>query len=158
MKLLGSLGGRKIGETVKLILQKLGTNRLWSNYSLKGKRKKKALVDHEQLYKAIISKCICTKLSVSRTELYETILSLCLMDADRLQWQASYTCYLYIYDNCVFICRKLSANPPTNEDPWRRWWADRMPQTCTRKTRRIQIQGMDIHALTLLFNVYLLHS
>ncbi|CAC5387233.1 unnamed protein product [Mytilus coruscus] len=40
INLLSTLGGNKVGDPVRKMLRVLGTNGLWSNYSLKGKKKK----------------------------------------------------------------------------------------------------------------------
>ncbi|KAK2182773.1 hypothetical protein NP493_336g00020 [Ridgeia piscesae] len=40
-----SLGGRNVGDTVRRMLRKIGTNFLWGGYSLKGKKGKIAFID-----------------------------------------------------------------------------------------------------------------
>ncbi len=38
--MLSTLGGHNVGETIHRIMAKLGTNKLWSQYSLKGRKGK----------------------------------------------------------------------------------------------------------------------
>ena len=52
-----SLGGRNVGDTVRRMLRKIGTNFLWGGYSLKGKKGKIAFIDLP-VARVIISKPI----------------------------------------------------------------------------------------------------
>ncbi len=50
------LGGSSIGDTVRWILTRLGTNQLWSSYAMKGRKGKKAC--HEMaICRVVINKC-----------------------------------------------------------------------------------------------------
>lgn len=57
MNLLAAIGGRELSVSVRKIMQKLGSNALWSNFSLKGRKGKRALCQL-RLFRVIISKCI----------------------------------------------------------------------------------------------------
>lgn len=61
---LTSLGGHSCGESVRRMMRKLGTNDLWSKYSLKGKKGKKKF---EEL--------ILNRVIISKFYLLENILS-----------------------------------------------------------------------------------
>lgn len=52
---LVSLGGCNLGDSVRRMLQKLGTNALWSQYSLKGRKTKRSFLQLS-LAKVVISK------------------------------------------------------------------------------------------------------
>lgn len=51
-----AVGGEDLGATVRLMLKKIGTNKLWSNYSFKGKKKKQSF-QNLAVCGAIVSKC-----------------------------------------------------------------------------------------------------
>ena len=42
---LTSMGGHNVADTVRRCVKRLGTNALWSSYSLKGKKGKLAVLD-----------------------------------------------------------------------------------------------------------------
>lgn len=73
---LSSLGGHSLGDTVRRIFRKLGTNSVWSAYSLKGKKRKQAFADLP-LCKVIIRACLKTyakaKISEVETEISEAL-------------------------------------------------------------------------------------
>ncbi|XP_078147750.1 uncharacterized protein LOC144543528 [Centroberyx gerrardi] len=53
---LSLLGGKTPGDSVRRIMRKLGTNALWANYSLKGRKGKKKFQDLG-VYEVIIHAC-----------------------------------------------------------------------------------------------------
>ena len=59
---LTSMGGHNIGDTIRRCVQRLGTNALWSNYSLKGKKGKLAILDLP-VARVLTSKCYSVLLS-----------------------------------------------------------------------------------------------
>ncbi|CAG2195975.1 unnamed protein product [Mytilus edulis] len=67
VNLLSTLGGHKVGDTVRKMLRVLGTNGLWSNYSLKGKKKKN--FSELSLCRVVTKSCIkIHRCSVSEVE------------------------------------------------------------------------------------------
>ncbi|XP_071855325.1 uncharacterized protein [Apostichopus japonicus] len=52
---LSALGGYRVGDTVRIIMKNVGTNALWSRYSMKGRRGKLPF-QSLQLFRVIISK------------------------------------------------------------------------------------------------------
>ncbi|CAC5422989.1 unnamed protein product [Mytilus coruscus] len=56
ISLLSTLGGSKVVDTVRKMLRVFGTNGLWSNYSLKGKKKKN--FSELSLCRVVIKSCI----------------------------------------------------------------------------------------------------
>ncbi|KAG1696613.1 hypothetical protein GQR58_006258 [Nymphon striatum] len=65
---LALLGGTDIGNSIRRILQKLGTNRLWSLYSLKGKRGKESLMDLRSVFQVIFRACTRNHASTKLSE------------------------------------------------------------------------------------------
>ncbi|KAK3868237.1 hypothetical protein Pcinc_003932 [Petrolisthes cinctipes] len=66
---LSALGGHSLGNTVRRIFRQLGTNSVWSYYSLKGKKGKKAFADIP-LCSVVIKACLTsyTKAKMSEVE------------------------------------------------------------------------------------------
>lgn len=54
---LSALGGHNLGDAVRRIFQKLGTNNVWSSYSLKGRKGKQAFTELP-LYRIVIRVCL----------------------------------------------------------------------------------------------------
>ncbi|XP_064107049.1 uncharacterized protein LOC135216035 [Macrobrachium nipponense] len=54
---LSSLGGHSLGDTVRRIIKKLGSNSVWSSYSLKGRKGKLAFTDLP-ICKVVIRACL----------------------------------------------------------------------------------------------------
>ena len=52
---LGALGGHNLGDAVRRIMARLGSNTIWSLYSLRGRKEKKTFIEHP-LCRVIISK------------------------------------------------------------------------------------------------------
>ncbi|CAG2218194.1 unnamed protein product [Mytilus edulis] len=69
---LAALGGNKIGDTVRKICRRLALNNQWSNFSLKGKNKKKSL-QAEVLHKVIIKACTRVHKNAKESEVDEAI-------------------------------------------------------------------------------------
>ncbi|CAC5420020.1 unnamed protein product [Mytilus coruscus] len=67
INLLSTLGGSKVGDTIRKMLRVLGTNCLWSNYSLKGKKNKN--FSELSLCRVVTKSCIkIHRCSVSEVE------------------------------------------------------------------------------------------
>ncbi|KAK3874781.1 hypothetical protein Pcinc_020305 [Petrolisthes cinctipes] len=66
---LSALGGHSLGNTVRRIFRQLGTNSVWSYYSLKGRKGKKAFADIP-LCSVVIKACLTsyTKAKMSEVE------------------------------------------------------------------------------------------
>ncbi|XP_069176351.1 uncharacterized protein [Procambarus clarkii] len=56
--LLTSVRGSDCATTVRRIMKKIGTNGLWSLYSLKGQKKKLAFLEKQELYNVILKSSI----------------------------------------------------------------------------------------------------
>ena len=52
--MLTACGGRKVRDTVRKMMRKLGTNGLWSNYSLVGRKGKRSLKE-QHIYRLLFS-------------------------------------------------------------------------------------------------------
>ncbi|XP_071810900.1 uncharacterized protein [Apostichopus japonicus] len=73
---LSALGGYRVGDTVRIIMKNLGTNALWSRYSMKGRRGKLPF-QSLQLFRVIIKACLRshkgTSVSLVEREVAETL-------------------------------------------------------------------------------------
>jgi len=56
LNLLAAIGGRELSVAVRKMMKKLGANALWSCFSLKGRKGKRALAEL-RLHRVIISEC-----------------------------------------------------------------------------------------------------
>jgi hypothetical protein len=56
LNLLAAIGGKELSVAVRKIMKKLGGNALWSCFSLKGRKGKRALGEL-RLHRVIISEC-----------------------------------------------------------------------------------------------------
>ncbi|XP_038062873.1 uncharacterized protein LOC119733358 [Patiria miniata] len=67
-----SMGGYNLGESVRRMLRRLGTNMLWSLYSYKGRKGKRALSDL-QISRVLIKACLSAHPKSRVLEIEETI-------------------------------------------------------------------------------------
>jgi hypothetical protein len=55
VNVLAAIGGKELGVAVRKVMRRLGSNGLWSNFSVKGRKGKRALCEL-RLYHIILSK------------------------------------------------------------------------------------------------------
>lgn len=98
MNFLAALCGHNCGESVRRIMSKLGTNSLWSSYSLKGKKGKLVFRDLP-LCKIVIKACIRVHKKASEIEA-EGHIAECLKHAPHrpggLKFKVNHFLYQYL--------------------------------------------------------------
>ncbi|CAG2247697.1 unnamed protein product [Mytilus edulis] len=72
VRVLGALGGSNIGDTLRRIMRRIGSNSLWSLFSLKGKNKKTSL-KAEPIYKIITKSCIAVHSNGKESDIDEAL-------------------------------------------------------------------------------------
>ena len=103
------LGGQNVGATVRRMMSKVGTNKLWSQYSLKGKRQKLAL-HHLAIYKVLLSKLFLSSFSITYFPFVQCEKTKILCTVVHI-YKSLYPCYATLILKNK-LCNTLSWQPP----------------------------------------------